>query len=150
MSSYLRDEIAAADNIEVMLETEVVDGDGDGQLQALTLRDRATGRETVAPADALFVLIGARPGTEWLPDEVERDQWGYVLCGRDVAAEAGPDQRQRLMLETSLPRLFAVGDVRHGAVKRVASAVGEGSVVIQQVHQCLEAEEAALGAAGTG
>jgi len=150
MSSYLRDEIDAADNIEVMLETEVVDGEGDGQLQALKLHDRATGRDSTVPADALFVLIGARPGTEWLPEQVERDQWGYVLCGRDVSAEAGADQRQRLMLETGLPRLFAVGDVRHGAVKRVASAVGEGSVVIQQVHQCLEAEEAALGAAGAG
>lgn len=150
MSSYLRDEIAAADNIDVMLETEVVDGGGDGQLQTLTLRDRATGREAGVPADALFVLIGARPGTAWLPEEVERDQWGYVLCGRDVAAGSGSEQRQRLMLETSLPRLFAVGDVRHGAVKRVASAVGEGSVVIQQVHQCLEAEEAALGTAGAG
>ncbi|MEZ5075967.1 MAG: FAD-dependent oxidoreductase [Solirubrobacterales bacterium] len=148
MSSYLRDEIAAADNIDVMLETEVVDGVGDGQLQALTLRDRTTGESETAPADALFLLIGARPGTGWLPDAVERDDWGYVMCGRDVSAGPGAAQRQRLMLETSLPRLFAVGDVRHGAVKRVASAVGEGSVVIQQVHQCLEAEEAALGAAG--
>jgi thioredoxin reductase (NADPH) len=150
MSSYLRDEIAAADNIVVMLETEVVDGDGDGQLQALKLRDRASGETASQPADALFVLIGARPGTEWLPAAVERDDWGYVMCGRDVGVEPGADKRQRLMLETSLPRLFAVGDVRHGAVKRVASAVGEGSVVIQQVHECLEAEEEAVMASWTG
>ena len=146
MSSYLREEIAAAGNIDVMLGTEVIDGGGDGQLRELTLRDRASGETSTVPADALFVLIGAHPGTEWLPAEIERDDWGYVLCGRDV----DDDHEQRLMLETSLPRVFAVGDVRHGAVKRVASAVGEGSVVIQQVHRCLESQDAALGAAGTG
>jgi thioredoxin reductase (NADPH) len=146
MSSYLREEIAAAGNIDVMLGTEVIDGRGDGQLRELTLRDRASGETSTVPADALFVLIGAHPGTEWLPPEIERDDWGYVLCGRDVDA----DHEKRLMLETSLARVFAVGDVRHGAVKRVASAVGEGSVVIQQVHQCLESQDAALGAAGSG
>jgi thioredoxin reductase (NADPH) len=137
MSSYLRGEIEAAGNVEVMLETEVVGGEGEGKLEGLTLRDCATGAAEAVDADALFVLIGARPGSEWLPPEVERDEWGYVLTGRDVAAAAGESGRQ--MLETGLAGVFAVGDVRHGAVKRVASAVGEGSVVIQQVHRRLEA-----------
>lgn len=138
MSSYLRHEIAAAGNVEVMLGTEIADGGGDGRLEALTLRDRASGEEQTLEAGGLFIMIGARPGTEWLPARVERDEWGYVLTGRDVSAESThPSERQ--MLETSLPGVFAVGDVRRGAVKRVASAVGEGSVVIQQVHQHLEA-----------
>ena len=128
MSSYLREAIDAAANVEVMLETEVVGGEGEGSLERLALRD-ASGSTMSVAADALFVLIGARPGTEWLPEEVERDEWGYVLTGRSP---------ERQMLETSLPGVFAVGDVRHGAVKRVASAVGEGSIVIQQVHRWLE------------
>ncbi len=157
MSSYLRDAIDAADNIEVMLGTEVAGGEGEGRLEDLALRDCASGATSSVAANALFVLIGARPGTEWLPDEIERDDWGYVLTGRDVAdelhvepltgakSEARPAERQ--MLETSLPGVFAVGDVRHGAVKRVASAVGEGSIAIQQVHRRLEeGAEAGLGA----
>jgi thioredoxin reductase (NADPH) len=138
MSSYLRETIGAAGNIEVMLGTEVVDGEGEGHLESLALRERASGETSVVPADAVFVMIGARPATEWLPAEIERDEWGYVLTGRDVASDEGRAERQ--MHETSLPRVFAVGDVRHGAVKRVASAVGEGSIAIQQVHQCLEAD----------
>ena len=126
-----------------MLGTEVVDGEGEGRLESLTLRDRESGETSTVPADALFVMIGARPGTEWLPPEIERDEWGYLCTGRDV----GGERREPQMHETCLPGVFAVGDVRHGAVKRVASAVGEGSVVIQQVHQRLEAD-AAAGAAG--
>jgi thioredoxin reductase (NADPH) len=137
MSSYLRGEIEAAPNVEVMLGTEVVGGEGEGRLRSLMLRAGASGAEETVAADGLFVLIGARPGTAWLPPEVEHDEWGYVLTGPDVTAEAVAGERQ--MLETSLPGVFAVGDVRHGAVKRVASAVGEGSVAIQQVHRWLEA-----------
>jgi len=148
MSNYLRGEIAAADNIDVMLETEVVDGAGEGNLETLTLRDNASGETSTVKADALFVLIGARPGTEWLPPEVERDGWGYVLTGNELAASgAVRPGHEPLMYETSLPGVFAVGDVRHGAVKRVASAVGEGSVVIQQVHRYVEAAAAKAGAA---
>jgi len=106
---------------------EVAGGAGEGKLERLGLRD-ASGAISEVEADALFVLIGARPGTGWLPPEIERDEWGYVLAG-------GPD---RQMHETSLPGVFAVGDVRHASMKRVASAVGEGSVVIQQVHRYLE------------
>ncbi|MGC1852074.1 MAG: FAD-dependent oxidoreductase, partial [Solirubrobacterales bacterium] len=163
MSSYLRDEIAAAANVDVMLETEVAGGGGEARLERLTLRDVVSGSATNVSADVLFVLIGARPGTEWLPEEIERDEWGYVLTGRDVTAGgAGSDESyvdpaiggkrnphlgERQMHETSLPGVFAVGDVRHGAVKRVASAVGEGSIVIQQVHQHLDELAAGFGAA---
>jgi len=141
MSSYLRDEIDAADNIDVMLGTEAVDGAGEGRLESLTLRDRDSGQTSTVEADALFVLIGARPGTEWLPAEIERDRWGYVLTGHDLAARSSG--HEFLMHETSLPGVFAVGDVRHGSVKRVASAVGEGSIVVQQIHRYMEAGAAA-------
>ncbi len=155
MSSYLREAIDAAANVEVLLETEVAGGEGESRLESLTLRDLASNSTTTVAADALFVLIGARPGTEWLPEEITRDEWGYVLTGRDLADERHIDHAiggkrsarsgERQMLETSLPGVFAVGDVRHGAVKRVASAVGEGSIVIQQVHRYLE-ENAETGA----
>ncbi len=157
MSNYLREVIDAADNIEVMLGTEVASAEGSAQLQRLELCDRASGATRGVEADALFVMIGARPGTGWLPAEIERDEWGYVLTGREVSEEIRFDRdshgengsdRERQMLETSVPGVFAVGDVRHGAVKRVASAVGEGSVVIQQVHKRLEALAASR--AGTG
>jgi thioredoxin reductase (NADPH) len=128
MSSYLRDEIDAADNVDVRLSTEIVDGGGDGRLEHLVLQDAATGDTETVAADALFVLIGANPHTDWLPSEIARDPAGYVLTGGTVASR---------MFETSVPGLFAVGDVRAGSVKRVASAVGEGSVVIQQVSEHL-------------
>jgi thioredoxin reductase (NADPH) len=137
MSSYLRDEIDAADNIAVVLGMEAVDGAGKGLLETLTLRDRESGRTSIVEADALFVLIGARPGTEWLPTEIERDRWGYVLTGHELGA--GGAGREPAMHETSLAGVFAVGDVRHGSVKRVASAVGEGSIVVQQVQRQIEA-----------
>ena len=134
MSQYLRDELDAAENVRVLLETEVVDGEGVGRLERIALRNRSSGDVVTVPAAALFVLIGARPHTEWLPASVARDEWGFVLSGSDVPAEARPaDAAAPLPFETSLPGVFAVGDVRHRSVKRVASAVGEGSVVIPQV-----------------
>ena len=131
MSRYLIDEIGSKTNVEVLLSTEVVDGDGDERLERLTLRG-GSGATTTVRADALFVLIGANPRTGWLPAEVARDEHGFVVTG----------QGER-MYETSLPGVFAIGDVRAGSVKRVASAVGEGSVVIQQVHSYLEARHSA-------
>ena len=122
MSQYLLDEIAGKENIEVRLGTEVVGVQGDGRLESLSLR--AGGARTTEPADALFILIGAQARTEWLPADIERDTRGFVLTGSDY--------------ETTVPGVFAIGDVRAGSVKRVASAVGEGSVVIQRVHQYLE------------
>ena len=138
MSRYLIDEIEAAANVHVLPGTEVVAAAGDGHLDRLTVRSRADGTEREMAAGALFVLIGARPHTEWLPASVERDERGYVETGPGVHpydrwSLARPPQP----FETSVPGVFAVGDVRNGSVKRVASAVGEGSVVIQQVHQHL-------------
>ena len=132
MSSYLREQLAAAANIEVHLNTGVTGGDGDGQLEYLILQDGSSGRTTRVPAAALFVLIGARPRTEWLPDDIQRDRWGFVLSGADVEGPAAAAEPPT-MFETSVPGVFAVGDVRRGSVKRVGAAVGEGSVVIQQV-----------------
>ena len=126
MSQYLLDEIRGKENIRVREGTEVVDAGGVGQLESVTLRG-PNGDETVA-ADGLFILIGAEPRTEWLPPEIERDERGFVETGSDYA--------------TSASGVFAIGDVRAGSVKRVASSVGEGSVVIQHVHRYLEAVEA--------
>jgi thioredoxin reductase (NADPH) len=138
MSSYLIGEIDAAENIDVRHRTEVAEGFGDGTLEAVTLRDCHSGRTETVPAGALFVLIGAQPHTSWLPDAVHRDRWGYLLTGPDLPPGSWPLSRRPLMLETSLPGVFAVGDARSGSTKRVASAVGEGSVVIEQVHQLID------------
>ncbi len=139
MSTYLMDEIAGTSNVTVRYHTEVAGAGGKGRLETLALRDRRTGQVESVPAAGLFVLIGAMPRTDWLPVEIARDAWGYVLTGPDAADDSSgwPLQRPRLMLETSLPGVFAVGDVRSRSIKRVASAVGEGSVVISQVHEAL-------------
>jgi thioredoxin reductase (NADPH) len=134
MSAYLRDEIAAADGVGVRYQTEVVGGGGDRRLAWLSLRDNAAGRTAKVDASALFILIGARPHTSWLPPQVERDHWGFIMTGPDITT---PSARPAQAYETSLPGVFAVGDARHGSVKRVASAVGEGSVVIPQVEHYL-------------
>ena len=140
MSRYLVDQIGAA-GIDVRFNTEVVGGGGDTRLEWLTLRDRRTNDTRREPAAALFILIGASPRTSWLPAQIERDKWGYILTGPDVVssheASRWPLERPPQMLETCVPGIFAVGDVRRRSVKRVASAVGEGSVVIQQVHEFL-------------
>jgi thioredoxin reductase (NADPH) len=136
MSRYLVDEIEAAANVEVLPRTEVASAAGEGHLERITVRSE--GEERELPAAALFVLIGARPRTEWLPARVERDERGYVQTGPAVNRfDRWPLARPPHPYETSTPGVFAVGDVRNGSVKRVASAVGEGSVVIQQVHQRL-------------
>ena len=146
MSQYLRNEIDAIPCIDVRVSTEVVGGAGESRLEQLALR--TAGATTSVPADALFVLIGARPHTDWLPADVARDDLGYLVTGTDVARDAAAAgwrlERPPLVFETSVPGVFAVGDVRAQSVKRVASAVGEGSVVMQQVHQYLEARTARL------
>jgi thioredoxin reductase (NADPH) len=138
MSRYLQHVIAATPNIDVRFDTRVVDGGGRRRLERLVL-ESADGDRSEEAADGLFVMIGAAPRTEWLPDAVARDDWGYVLTGPDVieARERWPLERQPRPYETCAPGVFAVGDVRRRAVKRVASAVGEGSVVISQVHDHL-------------
>jgi thioredoxin reductase (NADPH) len=140
MADYLVREIEAAPNLAVRLGTRVVDGLGDHRLEGLRL-DTGGGTEEVAAA-ALFVMIGGEPRTEWLAG-VERDDRGYILTGHDLLGPAGPPPgwphaRPPLLLETSVPGVFAAGDVRHRSVKRVASAVGEGAVAVQLVHQYLE------------
>jgi thioredoxin reductase (NADPH) len=134
MSRYLAQEIAAAPGIQVRTRSEVLGGGGDGRLQRVLLRERPSGAASELPADALFVMIGAEPRTDWLPAAVRRDPRGFVLSGADVPAAAWAPRRPPLAYETSLPGVFAVGDVRGGSVKRVASAVGEGSVVVSQLH----------------
>jgi thioredoxin reductase (NADPH) len=131
--------------VEVRLATSVVGGGGDGRLDHLVLRGAGGEEETVA-ANGLFLLIGARPHTDWLPPEIAKDSRGYVLTGRDVPEGSGwPLTREPLLLETSMPGVFSAGEVRANSVKRVASAVGEGSIAIQQVHQYFVSER--LGAA---
>ncbi|HEU0242043.1 MAG TPA: FAD-dependent oxidoreductase [Micromonosporaceae bacterium] len=145
MSSYLIRAIEATPNIAVRLRTEVVDGGGNGTLESLTLADRDRDvRETVA-ANALFVMIGGEPNTRWLPPAVARDAHGYVLTGRDVldAPRDTHPQREPLALETSVPGVFAAGDARHGSIKRVASAVGEGATIVRLVHEYLRDTEPA-------
>ena len=141
MSDYLVKEIEAAENIDVRLRTVIVDGSGSQQLESLVLKDLSSDAYETAPATALFVLIGAKPRTEWLPPTIRRDPQGFILTGADLGAavkvgEAG-HERPPLLLETSLPGIFAAGDVRHGSVKRVAAAVGEGGMAVQSIHQYL-------------
>ena len=142
MSDYLIREMEAAENIRVRLNTRVTGGGGAGRLEHLTLEDVSPGSTETVPAAALFVLIGAEPRTGWLPGEIERGEKGFIATGPDLTRGSQtvlrPSQdRPPLLLETSMPGVFAVGDVRYRSVKRVASAVGEGSIVIQQVHEYL-------------
>jgi thioredoxin reductase (NADPH) len=143
MSHYLRDQIEEVHNIYIECGTEVLGGEGETRLRRLTVRDRKTGETRTVNAAALFVMIGARPRTDWLPDEIERDDWGYVKTGPEAIAAKrergfGPPDHDVQMFETCVRGVFAVGDMRHGASKRVASAVGEGSVVVRQVLDYLE------------
>ena len=138
MSHYLVRQIEETPNIEVRTATEVVGGGGDGRLQHLVLRDRGDGEERRVDAAALFLMIGARPHTEWLPPTVEQDDGGFIVTGADLSDDARRAfGRPPVPLETSIPGVLAAGDVRHGSVKRVASAVGEGSIAIQFVHRLL-------------
>ncbi|MFK5635011.1 MULTISPECIES: FAD-dependent oxidoreductase [unclassified Ornithinimicrobium] len=134
MSAYLVDAIAGEPVITVHLSSDVTGATGTGRLEQLVLTDRQSGDTKSIGVDGLFVMIGAEPHTDWLPAEVRRDSYGFVLTGID-ATEGSADPRHPH--ETSVPGVFAVGDVRSGSVKRVASAVGEGSVVVTEVHQHL-------------
>jgi thioredoxin reductase (NADPH) len=147
MSQYLIGAIDATENVEVRTKVEVADGGGDGRLQWLALRDRDGGAIERVPAAAVLVLIGSTPHTDWLPETIARDRWGFVVTGADVqtdpaAAARWPLERLPLMYETTAPGVFAVGDVRHRSVKRVASGVGEGSVAVSQVHEYLSLQAA--------
>jgi thioredoxin reductase (NADPH) len=137
MSDYLIREIEATPNVTVRLRTEVCGGRGAEQLEGLTLRDR-DGRTEEAAAAALFVLIGGEPCTQWLPGGIQLHQ-GYIRTGRDVVPDgAWTADRAPLPMETSVPGVFAAGDVRYRSIKRVASAVGDGATVIRLAHEYLE------------
>jgi thioredoxin reductase (NADPH) len=146
MSDYLVRQIRHLDNVEVRLHTEVVGGEGEEMLTSLELHDRARDRRETVPARMLFVLIGAWPHTLWLEGTIVRDVRGFLLTGRDLELARGwrHPARPPLRLETSIPGVFAVGDVRAGSSKRVASAVGEGAVAVQLVHEYIASAEAPL------
>lgn len=141
MSQYLVERIRADERIRVLCRTEVVAADGDGHLERLTLSDRHTGAPTEVAADWLFVYIGASPRTDWLGGDVMRDDHGFVVTGHDLVtgprAHGWTLTRPPFALETSLPGVFAAGDVRSDSMKRVASAVGEGSMSVYFVHRYL-------------
>jgi thioredoxin reductase (NADPH) len=143
MSRYLVDQIAARSNVEVMARTEVAAARGEDSLEAIEVRNNETEETSRLESGGLFVFIGADAETAWLPPEITLDRRGFVLTGPDVAAAGGwALDRDPYLLETSVPGVFACGDVRSGPVKRVASAVGEGSMAIAFVHQYLKEADA--------
>src|SRR6185369_15851751 len=140
MSKYLIDEIERTSNIVLEARTQVIAAEGEEHLEGLRLR--GPNGESCVPASSLFVFIGAQPGVEWLPPSVLRDDKGFVLAGPDLRqdgklVDAWREPREPFLLETSVPGIFVAGDVRHGSIKRVASAVGEGSIAVQFAHQYL-------------
>jgi thioredoxin reductase (NADPH) len=140
MSKYLIDEIERTSNIVLEAKTQVLEAIGEERLEGLRLLGPQG--ESVVPASSLFVFIGAEPGTGWLPPCILRDEKGFILAGPDLRTEgklpaAWKEPREPFLLESSVPGVFVAGDVRHGSVKRVASAVGEGSIAVQFVHQYL-------------
>ena len=144
MSQYLIDQLATKANVTIETEVEVVAVEGTDRIDALEVVTGPTRRRERRKSDALFVFIGAHAETSWLPEKLIRDEWGYICAGRDVmdlleerAAGMWPLERDPYLLETSVPGIFAAGDVRHGSIKRVASSVGEGSMAIAFVHQYL-------------
>jgi thioredoxin reductase (NADPH) len=148
MSSYLRNELDVAHNVKVRCGTEVIGGGGRRRLEYLTLRNRATSEVERVRAAGLFLMIGGRPRTDWLPEDIEHDRWGYLLTGLDLVrdgrvVECWPLRGVRAprMLETSMPGVFAIGDLRHGSIQRVAAAVGDGSLVVYQIQRLLSSPD---------
>ena len=142
MSRYLIDQIDAIDNIEVLGHTEVTEVAGSDRIESVDVRHRQTGETRVEQADAIFVFIGTRPNTDWLGGQLLRDEKGFILTGNDLLQRpefrtVWVEKRDPMALETCVPGIFAVGDVRHGAMNRVASAVGEGSMSIKMTHAYL-------------
>jgi thioredoxin reductase (NADPH) len=142
MSQYLIDQIEHTPNIQLWTHASVAEVHGESHLQEISVLCSDTNKIERVPASAMFIFIGALPRTEWLAGVVERDERGFILTGPDLirdgqAPKGWPLERDPFLLETNVPGLFAVGDVRHGSVKRVASGVGEGSVAVQFIHQYL-------------
>jgi thioredoxin reductase (NADPH) len=140
MSQYLIDNIDANPSVSVRPRSQVVSAFGDTHLQGLVLKDRETSEEFQVEAGALFIFIGQTAHTEWVKDVLALDEQGFILTGSDLGPLKGWNvERDPLPLETSVPGIFAAGDVRHGSIKRVAGAVGEGATAIRFVHQHLAA-----------
>ncbi len=142
MSYYLIEQIGKTPNIEVWTHASVVEVHGESRLSAITVQRGPAGTREQLPATSLFIFIGAQPRTEWLGDFIERDERGFILSGPDLIRDGKRPRSWTLdrdpgLLETNVPGIFVVGDVRHGSVKRVASGVGEGAVVVQFMHQYL-------------
>jgi len=140
MSQYLVDRIAALENVELLTKTSVVAVKGDERLEAVTIEGTESKERRELATDALFIWIGAKPRTEWLADSVARDKQGFVLTGRDLRPhhlESWPEKKWPAHLESSMCGVFVAGDVRHGSVKRVGSAVGEGAMAVQLIHEYL-------------
>jgi thioredoxin reductase (NADPH) len=142
MLQYLIEQIEKTANIRVRTGSEVARVEGDGHVERVALTCLADGETTLEDADALFIFIGTSPRSDWLPAEVLRNAKGFVLTGRDLMAaddfaRTWKEQREPLLLETSVPGVFAAGDLRAGAMNRVASAVGEGSMVVRLAHEYL-------------
>jgi thioredoxin reductase (NADPH) len=134
MSRYLIDEIGYNERITVLPGTRVVDGGGEGQLEWVCLEDITTGRRSTIQTRGLFLLLGAEPRCDWLPPQLARDKHSFVLTGRDVPRDQWADGVPPANLATTVPGIFAAGDIRAGSMKRVASASGEGASVVPLVH----------------
>jgi thioredoxin reductase (NADPH) len=139
MSSYLAQRIEQTANIEVVFDTTIRRMNGDTHLSSVDIVNSKTGEERTVETTGVFSFIGAEPRTGWLPPEIERDAKGFVRTGAELAqSRRWTSARPPFLLETSRPGVFAAGDVRSGSVKRVASAVGEGAMAVQFVHECLK------------
>jgi thioredoxin reductase (NADPH) len=143
MSQYLVDELKAqGEKVRVLTRTRVAGVAGDGRLEAITIENLDTGEQQTVASSALFIFIGAQPHTEWLDEQIQRDKHGFILTGAELLVDGRcpkgwPLDRDPFLLETSLPGIFAAGDVRRGSVKRVTSGVGEGAIACTLIHQYL-------------
>lgn len=140
MSRYLVDQIEKTPNIQVWAHAEVIEVHGDTHLEQISVRCTDTNTTEKVPTTAMFIYIGAMPRTDWLNGTVIRDDRGFIKAGPDLLKDGKPPagwnvDRQPFLLESSVPGVFVVGDVRHGSIKRVASAVGEGAIAVQFVHR---------------
>jgi thioredoxin reductase (NADPH) len=142
MSQYLIDQIAATENIQVRTRCSVIEVKGDTYLEAIVLADGKIGTTETVPARSLFIFIGASPQTDWLEGVIQRDAQGFILTGSDLSQNdkglrGWQQTRPPFLLESSVPGIFAAGDVRSGSIKRVASGVGEGAIAVQFIHRYL-------------
>ena len=143
MSQYLIDQIAGTDNISLLVNSEVTSVTGTDHLESITIANNKSGETETVPADAMFIFIGAVPHTDMVKGVVELDEAGFICTGQDLIREGRrprnwTPRRDPFLMETSVPGIFAAGDVRHGVVRRVASAVGQGAVAVSLVHKYLE------------